>query len=214
MNFTLDGNNGRANKDTTGEMQSDTRSQHMMDSKKDPTVLCLLDSVFGNMTIHYSSTRIVHPRQGFEDILEIVREEQLISHSTKLVYLLVGQADVLTSSGSVIRSVEKLLDGLAKIQPRIMIVIGAILLDPSDTIAARANILEINQKLGRLAEQDHHWSFFNPNVCITVAGEPQKHFFDRENRINKAGCRLVAQALVATSKSARMLQKFSLLPPK
>lgn len=184
------------------------------EATKSPAILCLLDYVFGNMVIHYSRSRVIHPRQSFEDMLELVREERLVSESIKMIYLLVGRADILSSSGSVIRSLEKLLEGFARIQPRIMVVVGAILVLPSDTMKERANIIEINQRIQGLTDGDHHWSFFNPNVCIAIAGEPQKRFFDRDRKLNKAGCRFVAQALVATSKSARMLQNFELLPPK
>lgn len=59
-------------------------------NRRDPSVLCLLDHVLGNMVIHYLKTRVVHPRQGLDDILEIVKEENLITSSIKLIYLLVG----------------------------------------------------------------------------------------------------------------------------
>lgn len=166
------------------------------------------------MVIHYSRTRIVHPRQGFEDILEILREENLISQGIKVVYLLVGRADLLSPPLQVIKNMERLLGGMANLQPKIMVVVGALIVLPSDSLKERANILEINQKIAKMVERDHHWVFFNPNISVSIAGEPQKRFFDRENRINRAGCRFVAQALVATSKSARMLQNFDLLPPK
>lgn len=188
--------------------------QKVQDQKREPTILCLLDHVLGNMMIHYARSHVVHPKQGFKDILEIVLTENLLANGIKLVYLLVGRADILSLPGLVIREAEKLLDGLAKIQSRIMIVVGAVLILPSDSPRDKANIRELNQKLQILSEKDHHWVFFNPNVSVAVAGDPQKWFFDREGKLNKAGCRFVAQALVATSKSARMLQNFDLLLEK
>lgn len=179
-----------------------------------PAVLCLLDHVLGNMVIHYSRTRRIHPRQGFEDILEIVREEKLLDEGIKLIYLLVGRADVYQSSGSVIISVEKLLEGFSRIQPRVLTVVGAVLSVPSDTHDVRANIREINLSLASLAEKDHHWLYFNTNLSVSVAGEVQKRFFDREMKVNKAGCRFIAQGLVASSKAARMLQNYHVLPLK
>lgn len=182
--------------------------------RRDPTILCLLDYILGNLTIHYSRTRVIHARQGFDDILEVVREENLLANGIKLIYLLIGRADCFAHPGSVIRSAEKLLDGLTRINPRIMIVIGGIISDPADSTNVRTNAVDINQKLAKLAENDHHWVFFNPNISISVAGEPQKRFFDKEGKVNKAGCRFIAQALVATSRSARMLQNYDLIPLK
>lgn len=184
------------------------------DASKNPAVLCLLDHMLGNMIIHYSRTRIIHSRQGFEDILEIVNEEKLLDNGIKMVYLLAGRADVSQPPGSVVRAVEKLLDGLAKIQPRILIVIGAILGGPADSMYIRNNLEEINVRLADLANRDHHWLFFNPNLSISVAGEVQKRFFDKEERVNKPGCRFIAQGLVSTSKAARLLQKYHVLPPR
>lgn len=185
-----------------------------LDGNNTPTVLCLLDHVLGNMVIHYSRTRRIHPRQGFDDILEIVHEESLLDDHIKLIYLLVGRADAGSSPGSVVLSVEKLLEGFSRAQPRVLTVIGAVLVAPSDSINIRTNIGDINAQLARLADKDHHWLFFDPNVSISVAGEVQKRFFDKEGRVNKAGCRFVAQGLVATSKAAHMLQKYHILPPK
>lgn len=195
-------------------MNSTNEPPELPHTRRDPTILCLLDYTLGNLMIHYSRTRVLHARQGFEDILEVVREEQLMANGIKLIYMLVGRADCSSPPGSVIRNVEKLLDGLTRINPRIMIVIGGVVMDPADSTNAKASVMEINQRLAKLAENDHHWIFFNPNISISVAGEPQKRFFDKERRVNKAGCRFIAQALVATSKSARMLQNYDLIPLK
>lgn len=181
---------------------------------KSTTVLCMFDNILGNLIIHYSKIRVLHPQQGFEDILEVVREEKLLGEGIKLIYLLAGRADILHAPSGVTRNVEKLLHGLARIEPRIMVVIGAILIVPSDSKLIRESIHEINHSLARIAETDHHWVFFNPNISVSIAGEPQKRFFDREDKVNKAGCRFIAQGLVASSKAARMLQNFSYLPPK
>lgn len=179
-----------------------------------PAILCLLDYILGNMIIHYSRSRVLHARQGFDDVPEIIREENLLERGIKLIYLLIGRADGGLPAGSVLRSVEKLLDFLFKKQPRVMTVIGGIVLDPMDGPDIRSNMLEINQKLASLAQNDHHWLFFNPNASISVAGETQRQFFDRDRKVNKAGCRFIAQGLVATSKAARMLQNYNILPPK
>lgn len=181
---------------------------------KNATVLCLLDYVLGNMIIHYSNTRVLHPRQGFEDVLEVVREENWITDSTKMIYLLIGRADIQSAPGSILRAVEVLLNGLARIQPKIMVVLGAIIVCPSDTREMCENIFEVNRRLAKVADFDHHWLFFDSNASISLAGNPQKRFFDKDARINKAGCLFIAQGLVATSKAARMLQKFNELPPK
>lgn len=87
-------------------------------------------------------------------------------------------------------------------------------MDPLDSPIVRGYIQEFNQNLAALAQQDHHWLFFDPNTSISVAGEPQKRYFDKDRKINKAGCRFIAQGLVATSKAARMLQNFGILPPR
>lgn len=166
------------------------------------------------MVIHYSRMRRVHPRQGFDDVLEILREEKLLDDGIKLIYLLIGRADLDQSPGSVIISVEKLLEGFSRSQPRVLTVLGAILMTPWDSTSTKEKIKEINQSLSVLAEKDHHWLYFNTNVSISVAGEVQKRFFDREGRVNKAGCRFIAQGLVASSKAARMLQNYHILPPK
>lgn len=165
------------------------------------------------MTIHYSRTRVLHPRQGFEDIIEVVREENLLDSGIKLIYLLAGRADVHLSPFEVSRGLDKLLDGLAKINPRIMCVLGAILKLPSDTSDTQRRIDDINAKLAKTALRNQHWLFFDPNLSISLAGIPQKRFFDKYGKVNRAGCRFVAQALVASSKGARMLQNYSSLPP-
>lgn len=180
---------------------------------RSPSVLCLLDFVLGNMTIHYSRTRVLHPRQGLEDVMEVVREENLLSQNIKLVYCLVGRADVLLAPAAFARLFDKLLLALARINPRIMCVIGGIVACPGDSNEIRNNVVEINQSLARLAERDHHWLFFNPNICLSFGGEPQRKFFDGKAQLVRSGCRAVAQALVAASKSARMLQNFGVLPP-
>lgn len=90
-----------------------------------PAVLCILDHMLGNMIIHYSRTRVLHPRQGFEDLPEIIREEQILDEFIKLIYLLMGRADVLSLPGSAISSVKKCLDALSRKQPRVMVVLGA-----------------------------------------------------------------------------------------
>lgn len=95
-------------------------------------MLCLFDHVLGNMVIHYSRTRIIHPRQGLEDILEILREENLLDGDIKLIYFLAGRADAIQNPLAVGRSLEKLLDGVSKISPRVMCVLGGILILPSD----------------------------------------------------------------------------------
>lgn len=193
-------------------MQPDT--QRFANNNREPSVLCLLDHVLGNMLIHYSKTRVVHPRQGLDDILEIVKEENLILSSIKLIYLLVGRVDSLMSPGSVICSAEKVLKGFSRLQPRVMTLVGGIVILPQDSTEVRANITEINKELAKLIEKEHHWAFFNPNISVSIATVPERRYFDREGKLNKAGCRLVAQGLVATSKAARMLQGFSNLPPK
>lgn len=179
-----------------------------------PTVLCILDHKLENLLIHYSRTRVLHPRQGIEDILEVIREESLLEGGIKLVYLLAGRPDISVSPMTFGHNVQKLLDGMAKVAPRIMVVIGGVLMDPTDSPGTKANIAEINSGLSLLAETDHHWLYFNTNASISVAGEPQKRFYDKVGKINKAGCRFIAQGLVANSKSAQMLQNFSYLPPK
>lgn len=144
----------------------------------------------------------------------MIREESLLSGGIKLVYLLAGRPDISMSPVVFGRNIEKLLDGMARIAPRIMIVLGAVLMDPADSAQVRSNILEINAKLAKLAERDHHWLYFNANISISIAGIPQKRFFDKLGRVNKAGCRFIAQGLVASSKAGRMLQNFAVLPPK
>lgn len=184
------------------------------EENKAATVLCLFDHALGNMIIHYARVRILHPRQGFDDVLEVVREEKLLSDVVKLVYLLVGRADLHLSPGTTVCSVEKVLEGFSRIQAKVLTVVGAVMMLPSDSRSVRNNLVELNQRLARLAEKDHHWLFFDPNVSVSLAGEPQRKFFDREGKLNKSGCRTVAQSLVATAKAARMLQKYSSLPPK
>lgn len=181
---------------------------------KNHTVLCLFDHALGNLIIHYSRIRILHPGQGFDDVMEVVREEKLLDDHTKLIYMLIGRADLHLSPGSIIHSVEKVLEGFSRIQPKVLTVIGAVLMLPSDNMMVKTKINKLNRALARLAEGDHHWLFFDPNVAISVAGEPQKRFFDREEKLNKPGCRFVAQSLVATTKAARMLQKYNMLPDK
>lgn len=191
--------------------EANTPTQHQVQK---PTVLCILDHILGNLIIHYSRTRVLHPRQGVEDVLEVIREENLLADGIKLVYLLAGRPDISLSPGTFGRNVEKLLDGMARIVPRIMIVIGAVLVDPSDGSQMLDNIREMNARLSRIAEGDHHWLYFNTNLSISVAGQPQKRFFDKLGKVNKNGCRFIAQGLVASSKAVRMLQNFTSLPPK
>lgn len=176
-------------------------------------VLCLLDFVLGNMIIHYSKTRVLHPGQGLDDIAEILNEEGLFGQGIKLVYCLVGRASSHLGPSAFICLFEKLLISLARINPRIMCVIGGVILCPGDGPQDRENIIEINLKLARLAEQDHHWLFFNPNITLSFGGVPQKKFFDAKGQVVKPGCRVLAQALVSASKSARMLQNYAVLPP-
>lgn len=178
------------------------------------TVLCLFDHVLGNMIIHYSRIRVLHPRQGFDDIMEVTKEEQLLEDQTKLIYMLIGRADLHLSPGSIIHSVEKVLEGFSRINSRVLTVIGAMLILPSDSQLIRVKLNEVNKALARLAEKDHHWLFFDPNLAVSLVGEPQKRYFDREGKLNKPGCRIVAQSLVATAKAARMLQKYNALPEK
>lgn len=104
-----------------------------------PTVLCLLDYSLGNMIIHYSKTRVLHPRQGLEDLFEVIMEENLLGDTTKLIYLLIGWADISLNPGVVARNVETLLENVAKLQPRIMTVIGAIVINPLDPMSVRAD---------------------------------------------------------------------------
>lgn len=181
--------------------------------RKGPSVLCLLDFAFGNMTIHYSRTRILHARQGFEDVLEVVREDKLLDSGIKLVYLLAGRADAHLSPSVVQMSLEKLLDGLVKINPKVMLVLGGILKVPSDTLETQKNVGDINVRLAHLASKDPHYLYFDPNLSVCLAGMPQKRFFDKMQRVNRAGCRFIAQALVGASKGAQMLQNYNSLPP-
>lgn len=146
--------------------------------------------------------------------MEVIREEKLLDDGIKLVYLLAGRPDVSASPAAFGKGIEKLLEGMARISPRVMIVLGAVLMDPYDSSEIKANITDINIRLAKLAEKDHHWLYFNANVSISIAGNPQKRFFDKQGRVNKAGCRFIAQGLVASSKAGRMLQNFSVLPPK
>lgn len=197
-------------------LQSNTTvtRQQLVGTGKQLSVLCILDDILGNLIIHYSKTRVLHPRQGIDDILEVVREENLLDNGIKLVYLLAGRPDKSLPPVNFGHNVEKLLDGMAKIIPRIMVVLGAVIINPGDDWETKCNIVDLNSKLARIAEGDHHWLFFNANTSISVAGDPQKRFFDKLGRVNKAGCRFIAQGLVGSSKAARMLQNFSSLPPK
>lgn len=183
-------------------------------SSKNPSILCLLDHALGNMIIHYSKTRVLHPGQGFDDILEVIRVDNLLLEGTKLVYLLAGHASILQVPGSVVNHLEKLLEGMYKLNPKIMCVLGAIVILPDDGPEIRTAVHDINFRIARLAEKDLHWSFFDTNQSVSLAGQPQKHFFDKEGKVNKAGCRFIAQGLVATSRAARMLQNYAILPPK
>lgn len=151
-----------------------TQTNSGQESKREPTILCLLDHSLGNLMIHYARTTVIHPKQGFDDILELVREEDLLSKNIKLIYLLVGRPDMFSAPLSSIRSAEKLPEGFAKMQPKIMVVVGAVLVLPWDTPWEKAEILELNQKLWNVAEKDHNWVFFNLNICVSLAGEPQK----------------------------------------
>lgn len=182
--------------------------------QRQPTVLCVLDHILGNLTIHYSRTRVLHPRQGIEDVLEVIKEEKLLNDGIKLVYLLAGRPDASVSPMTFSHNMEKLLDGMSKLVPRLMVVIGGVLMDPLDGRDIKTNITEINSKLAVLADSDHHWLYFNSNASISIGGESQKRFFDKMGKVNKAGCRFIAQGLVASSKAARMLQNFTYLPPK
>lgn len=196
------------------EEDENKASQLLRQENNKPAVLCLLDYVLGNMIIHYSRSRVLHARQGFDDVSEIISEEGLLDDAIKLIYLLVGRADSKLSPISVVRSVEKLLEFFSRKQPRVMTVIGGVIIDPTDSLEIRSNIQEINQRLASLAQNDHHWIFFDPNVSISIAGETQRRFFDKDRKINKPGCRFIAQGVVATSKAARMLQNYNVLPPK
>lgn len=142
-------------------------------------MLCLFDHIIGNMVIHYSRMRFLHPRQGLEDILEVLREEKLLDEDIKLIYLLAGRADVHLDPLAVGCSLEKLLDGIAKMNPRVMCVIGGIMMLPTDNEKARVNLLQINQRLEKTAAKDQHWLYFNPNLTVSLAGDPQKRFFDK-----------------------------------
>lgn len=196
-----------------GELLGSAQKVQPTQSVRKPAVLCLFDHAIGNMVIHYSRTRILHPRQGLEDILEVLREEKLLDEDIKLIYLLAGRADSHLNPLAVGRSLEKLLDGISKINPRVMCVLGGVLMLPSDGEETRHNMAEINLRFAKTAVKDQHWLFFNPNLSVSLAGNPQRRFFDREGKLNKTGCRFVAQALVAASKAARMLQNFASLPP-
>lgn len=195
------------------EKTSPVPQQNTPTNQRPASILCLLDHVYGNMIIHYARSRVLHPRQGLEDIFEVIKEENLIDSNIKLVYLLAGRADLHLSASAFLRGLEKLLYDIARMNPRLMVVIAGIVLAPDDPPQARTNLADINLKMARLADRDHHWLYFNPNNCLMLGGEPQRKLFDNKGQLVKAGCRVVAQALVGASKSARMLQNFGVLPP-
>lgn len=141
-------------------------------------------------------------------------EEALLGPTIKLIYLVVGRADAHLSPVVFARNYENLLVGLARMEPRIMCVIGGLILCPEDSEQAKLNMSEINLALARLADKDPHWLYLNPNNSLGLGGQPQKRFFDKNSKVVKAGCRALAQALVAASKSARMIQNFAVLVPK
>lgn len=187
--------------------------QNTPTSQRSPSILCLMDYVYGNMMIHYSKSRVLHCGQGLDDILEVVKEYALLDLTIKLIYLLAGRADALLEPSAFVRGLEKLLWEFARLNPRLMFVIGGVVVTLEDNPQARDNIAEINLRVARLAEKDHHWLYFNPNSCLMLGGEPQRKMCDGRGQLVKSGCRVVAQALVAASKSARMLQNFGVLPP-
>lgn len=163
--------------------------------------------------MHYSITRVLHPRQGLEELKDMIRGTELNLENTRLVYFLAGRAEVHLSPAEFAKSLEQVLRELQRRSPRIMILLGAIPMFPTDSPQVRANILELNLRMARLADRDPHWLFCNINNVLTMGGQPQKKFFDSEGKVSKAGCRLVAQNVVAASRSARMQRNFDVLDP-
>lgn len=157
---------------------------------------------------------MLHPGQGIDDILEVVDEESLLSDNIKLLYLLAGRSDSHLSPGVFGHNLEVLLEGLMKRKPRLMCVLGGLVISPFDGDNRIQSITEINGKIARVAEKDHHWLFFDPNSGVAPGCLPTKRFFDKDGLVNRAGCRIVAKGLVAASKGARMLQNYAVLPPK
>lgn len=182
--------------------------------EKAATVLCVLDFVLGNLKIHYSRTKVLHPRQGLSDVMEVMREEGLLAESVRLIYFLAGRADLHLSASAFGRSLEKLLDDISSLNPRVMLVMGGLVMSPNDTDDCKSNLVEINSKIAKIAEKDPHWAYFNPNFVLSLGGQVQKRFFDRDGKLNNQGCIVVAKGLVSVSKLGRMHQNFGVLPPR
>lgn len=191
---------------------SPTPMQQRVD--KSPSVLCLLDFLLGNLKIHYSKTRVLHPRQGIDDVLEVVREENLLFPNIRVVYFLVGRADVHLSSSCFGKALDQLLCALWSLNPRLMLILGGIVMTTNDTEEQKVAIGEKNQRLARMADKDPHLLFFNPNIGLSLAGAPQKRFFDKDSKINNQGCAIIARGLVAAAKNGRLHQNYSALAPK
>lgn len=130
-----------------------------------------------------------------------------------LVYLLVGRADSHLSPVTFSWAYEKLLQGLARLNPKLMCILGGVLIWPEDAAKIKQNAEEINIRLAWLADKDQHWLAFNPNISLGLGGVPRRRVFDKNGRVLKVGCRALLQAIVAASKSPCMLQNYGVLPP-
>lgn len=168
----------------------------------------------GNLKIHYSRTRVLHSRQGLDDIFEVVREENLLSPNIRVLYFMAGRADVHLSPSIFGRSLEQALRAIWNLNPRLMVVISGVIIAPNDADELKVAIMEINQKIGKIADRDPHLLFFNPNIGLSLGGGPQRRFFDKDSKVNNQGCSIVARGIVAASKNGRMHQNYSALAPK
>lgn len=181
--------------------------------QRPPTVLCILDHVLCNLTIHYSQTMVLRHDQGLRELTKLVRQDRFDLSRIRLVYLLAGRADAHLPPATFGRVLEDLLQAFQRKAPRIMILVCAVLMVVSDSDKDRLAIREINLKMAKIADKDPHWQFCNPNSVLALAGNPQKRFFSDTGLIQNNGCMTLAKVIVAASKNARMQKNFDLLRP-
>lgn len=178
-----------------------------------PTVLCILDFLLSNLTMHYSVSKVLHPGQGLEEIVELFKAGLLSLNNIRLVYILAGRADSHLSPGEFVRRLEVLLNYLHSVSPRVMVLLAGLIIEPTDSGDIAVNITEVNQRISRIADKNPHWLYCNPNTVLALGGVPQKRFFNKDGFVLKSGCMNIAKFVVAASRGARMQKNFDVLPP-
>ena len=145
-----------------------------------------------------ASIVILEPEHGVMDILRWIEKGRFEPHRFDIVSVMIGRADIKRSRSWFMASMEELFTVIGKLNPSVLMLVGALLPSSSDSRVMVRKFVARNSMLQSrclMAGERRKMEYTRPGKALLMKGGPLPKYYDHEGRLNETGRKVLVQAI-------------------